>query len=230
MAFYRAKYVDGTSFGGTNFGAGWISPQGWMGMHNGSGAVGGPYDSRYPGTTSYWESAFMQNYLPCVIGTAWDYGLLISSAAQNNHQAVRDQAYKQIVGRASDGSNGYNWRHFIASAYPIGGPNTTYAPPATMYTHAQSYAEYMTRNNLTTPFPSSDGQSLKGAETNTDFSSTAESRPYGASALMALSLAADHGYPDARNGYRRITTASNFESSFGPYFRNEVSQFGVRAR
>jgi len=228
VRYYRAKYVDGTSYTSstgstTTFGTANVSPQGWFGLYGGSSLYGTP-----GGVNAWFDAAFMHNYLILVWGVTSDYELPISTSARADHVAVRNHGYKAVVGRAGDGS-AYNWRRFIAYSYPIAADSTG-QPVETWYTFAQSYAAYCAGFSLNSSLPATEGTTLKAHSGDADLVYGTSSQPYGASAMMALALAKDHGAIGAADGWRRISTASNFHGSFDPYFNGETPAFGVIPR
>lgn len=225
--YYRVKFVDGGTYKTRSFGTAWVSPQGYLGSYDGSGANQSPYGTPN-GVNAWFDAGFMTNYVLCVFGTAWDYELPISTAARAKHQAVRDKLYQQVIQRAGDGS-AYNWRRFIVYAFPIGADSQG-LPLDTWYTAAQSYAAYCSAYSLSPSLPATEGLTLKLHSSENDLVYGTSSLPYGSSAVMALALAKEHGVPGAADGWRRISTASNFASSFGPYFNGETPSFGVLPR
>lgn len=221
MAHYRAKYVDGSSFGGS-----WVSPQGFLGEYAANGT------SIYPPprpSSAFFGQAWQNNYLSVVFGYTSDLALPQSATSAANHLAIRNHGYKQQVGRADDGQNGrYNWRRFIVFSYPIGTDGTG-LPVDSWFTAAQSYTEYLSAYGLAS-IPATEGLTLKVPGSDSDMTAGISSLAYGDYAVAALALAVDHGAPGAAAGYRRVTTASNFASTFTAYLNNEAPQAGIVPR
>jgi hypothetical protein len=203
--FYKQVFVDGT------FAPGWVSPQGLLGDYSsgGTSAYGSP-----GGSTAWWGAGFMHPYGPQAWGHASRLGLPVSSTATTNTTAVRNHSYKAVVERAGDGAgSNYNWRRFGIYDYPIGTPGTS-LPPATWYTSAQSFAEYVSAYSLAA-VAATPGLSLLRHQQNADMSSSdSTGQDYGTTALSALAFAVEDGVPGANAGWLRVSGASNFTSGF----------------
>jgi hypothetical protein len=207
-AHYRATYVDSGA---------WVSPQGKLGEYSSGG--GSLYPPAAYAGNAWYGAAWMDAFGIQTWGFASDLGLDQSATSLSNHIAVRNQAYKQVVGRADDGLSGrYNWRRFIVYGYPIG-TDATGLPPETWFTHAQSYAEYCSGFGLpTTP---SGSNTLKSHSSDIDLAAgTSSSSDYGPFALSALAYAVSHGAPGAVAGWNRVSGASNFALSFAGLVSN----------
>lgn len=220
-AYYAAVFVNNTAWPTWDRnGTYWVSPHGFLGTYS-SGSTS-PYGD-VGGLGAWWDAAFMQNYLVCVWGVTSDYELPVSAQAQADHVLVRNHGYKQVTGR----SDSYNWRRFVAYDYAFGEDGVG-MPCETWFDAATSYSKYITGKSLAA-LDMTEGTSLKAHSSETDLVNGSSSMPYGASALMGLALAREHGVTGAVDGYRRITTASNFAASFPPYFAGNVA-FGVTPR
>ena len=201
--YYRTKYVDGGTYKTASFGTSWISPQGFLGEYAANGTSPHPN-----GGLNYWNgSAYMNNYHVEVWGWTSDLGLPISTTARDNHIAVRNQAYKQVVARSGDGTE-YNWRRFVVFQYPCG-EDQSGLPLDTWYTPAQSYAKYREHWSLA-DVPATPGLSLLAHLSDSDITSASSALEYGSSALSGLGMAVDHGATGAAEGYLRVTGASNY--------------------
>lgn len=202
--FYKQVFVDGTHA------PGWVSPFGLLGDYSsgGTSAYGSP-----GGSTSWWGAGFMHSYAPQAWGHASRLGLPVSSAAVTNATAVRNHTYKQVVERAGDGVGAnFNWRRFGVYDMPIGTPGTS-LPPATWYTSAQAFAEYISGWSLGA-LAATPGLTLKHHQSNTDMtSSDTTAQDYLPSALAGLAMAVDDGAPGANDGWLRVSGASNFASA-----------------
>jgi hypothetical protein len=214
-AFYRGKFVDGTIASGA-----WVSPQGYLGDFSEGGFS--LYHSRVSGAggtpgVHWWGAAWMSAFGPQAWGFAWDIGIAQSTASRANHQVVRDHAYKQVVERAGSGTGGApNWRRFIVYEYPIGTPETN-LPVTTWYTSAQSYAAFLAGYGLTNPDPT-EGLALTQRYSNAALVDNNQSdMTYGVQQMAALAYAAQHGVPGAVDGWRRVSTASNYASLMAPF-------------
>ena len=224
MAHLYGTYVSGTLEGGK-----WVSPQGVLGTHNATGNSDDAYVPPKP-SNAWWDAVWMHNYLAAVLGYTSDMGLPQSATSNAQHVATRNHSYKLVVGRADDGLSGrYNWRRFIVYAYPVG-TDKIGLPVETHFMAAQSYAELVSGYGLNASLPATHGLSLKQHSSDNDLSSGDSSRAYGSTAVAALAMAVDHGQPGAREGWTRVTGASNFASSFRPYFSNDAANFGVLPR
>jgi hypothetical protein len=220
--FYNQAFVAGT------FAPGWVSPQGFLGDYSsdGTSAYGSP-----GGSTAWWGAAWMSNFGGQAWGFSSDIGLPQTSASLTRHLAVRNQAYKQVIQRAGDGSgSNYNWRRFIVYSYPIGTDGTG-LPPETMYTSTQSYAAYLSGYSLAS-IPATAGLTLKEHSSDVDLFAGSSSgidasgdAGYGAFALSALAYAVSHGASGAAEGWSRVTSASNFAASFAKL--NDSPEHGI---
>ena len=200
----------------------WYSPQGILGEYGGDSA----YTMTVP--SNHWLGAGWMNMFGCQVwGFSSDLGLPQSATSLANHIAVRNHAYKQIVGRAGDGIGGnYNWRRFAVYAYPIG-QDKFGLPCETWNTAAQSYAELLAGFGLAA-IPATAGLSLKAHSSDADLvagTSTADS--YGPFALSALAYAVDHGAAGAADGWARVSGASNFSAFNG---LNNNPEHGIQPR
>lgn len=228
MAHHRARYVDGTTDGGR-----WVSPQGLLGEYSSDG------NAAYMGETltarnAWYGTAWMANYQAVVFGYSSDIGIPQSAQSLSDHLAVRNHAYKQQIGRAGDGLNGnYNWRRFIVYAYPFGS-DATGLPVETQFTHAQSFAEMMIGFGLDPNLPATPGLTIKrtaGKDVGeNDLGPGMASLDYGSTGIAALALAVEHGQPGAREGWNRITGASNFTNSFSAFLTDYRPHWGVLPR
>lgn len=229
-AFYATRFVTGGTYRTRSYAQAWVHPQGMFGAYTGSAPATSPYGTP-GGIDQWWDAAFMQNYLVCVWGVTSDYELPISAQARTNHETVRDYGYKQVISRSGDGS-AYNWRRFIMYSYPFGADSSG-LPCETWYTAAQSHKAYCEALGFDQNLSAVEGSTLlyrssSGPEVALQYGVSV--LPYGASATMGLALAAEHGAAGAANGWRRISSASNFNSSFDMYFNNETPAFGVVPR
>ena len=215
--YYKVVFVDGTHS------PGWVSPQGYLGDYSsgGNSLYGTP-----GGNDSWWGAGWMSAFGVQAWGFTSDIGLNQSATSLANHLAVRNHAYKQVTTRAGDGAGGnYNWRRFGVYSFPIGADSTV-LPPATWYTGAQSYSNYIAGHGLAS-IPATLGLTLKDHSNDTDMtSSSTTATDYGAFALSGLAYAVKHAAPGAIDGWLRVASASNFTSSFSPLAQNP--EHGIR--
>jgi hypothetical protein len=205
MSHYRGKYVDGTIESGK-----WVNPMGWF-------AVTTQYNSTSePATNARRAGIWQDAYLKITLGLARAAGLPLSAQAKADLVAVTNKGYQAAVDRAGDGQNGRpNWRHLTAYDYPVWTPypNT----PGTWLTADQGYASWLSRNGLS-PIPANAGLSLKRVNGVDDLVDGESSVEYFDVQFAVLALATEHGLPGAREGYQRVTGASNF-AALSNYFR-----------
>ena len=166
--------------------------------------------------TTHWLGAGWMNMFGCQAwGFASDIGLPQSATSLANQLAVRNHAYKQVVGRANDGLGGnYNWRRFAVYAYPIG-QDKFGLPCETWDTAAQSFTEMVFGAATDPALPVTPGLTLKAHSSDLDLvDGTSTAGDYGPFALSALAYAVDHSATDAAAGWTRVTGASNYVSAF----------------
>jgi hypothetical protein len=229
-AYYEGKFVLGTIL---QSGLPFVSPQGFLG----DAAEGGfsLYHSRIadagkdPGN-HWWGAAWMSAFACQAWGHASELGLTISTQAQASMLAVRNHAYKQLLQRADDGLNGrFNWRRFIQYDYPIGSDQNG-LPPETLYTAAQSFAIIEAMWGVA-PVPATEGLTLLDRYTNNDLrADTSSSEAYGAQQVSGLAFARTHAVPGSVDAWRRITTASNFNSALGSQNQHDYPEHAIGPR
>lgn len=230
MSVMAGLYVDGTltTFGGCPSGN-WVSPIGVLGDYNGNGweAI-----TAYTvaGSNAYWTAAFMQNYLSAVLGYASEIGLAQSAPSQANHVKLRDHSYKLVVGRAGSGQNGeWNWRRFASFDFPYG-TDKTGLPVDTYYsTHAQAYSEIVASYGLSALDPAPGG-TLRNHPAIGDSDLSGSSREYISTAMAALAMAVDHEATGAREGWERISSASNLSSALSAFQTDDAPHLSVSPR
>jgi hypothetical protein len=215
-SYWRIKFVDGGTYKTSAFGTAWVSPQGF---------IAGYEDYGYSATTWY-SGGFMFNYLPVVWGVAWDYGLPLGSTGLSDHQAIRDQCYKQIAGRAGTlAGSGFNWRHLSVYSYAMSNKDRS-----DFYTFAESHADMASVFSWTS---ASDNDTAGGTlfQHSSETSLTGSSGlPYALAAAAGLALATDHGYTGASAGWTLVTGASNYAASLGAYGADENPTFAMVPR
>jgi hypothetical protein len=204
--FYQSTFLLGTHA------PGWVSPQGFLGEYSSSGSS--LYTPTVPGAPSFWYgAAWMAGFGVQTWGFTSDLGLPQSEASLTRHLAVRNHAYKQVVGRADDGLSGrYNWRRFAVYSYPVG-IDSTGLPVETWCTAAESHQELVRGFGLSAVSADA-GLTLLNHSADTDIApggSTAND--YLPFAVGALAYAVTHNATGAAAGWARVSGASNFATA-----------------
>lgn len=234
MAALYGRHVSGSitaDFTGVPFGGSLVNPLGVMGSYSGASGAETPWPPPNASRDEWWDAMYQHNYIAAVLGYSSDLGIEQSPTSLANHVAARDHSYKLVIGRADDGLFGrFNWRRFICFAAPIG-TNATGLPVDTPFTtFEQMYAGLVFGWGLDANLPATPGLTLKQHSSDVDLTNGDSSRPYGSSAIAALALAVDHGVFGASEGLLRITTASNFASSFNAWMADDEPQWAIKPR
>lgn len=184
-----------------------------------STGLGATYDDQ-DSAAGLQRSLFEHLFLAASIGWSWDQEMKLSTADKSTLAQVRDYFYRIPVGLAGRGPQygEFSWRN---------GPGpyrTTVGPTSTSY-----YADWGQVYSATygSAIDSSAGLPIQGNYAD-DASANAFPQGNWGHLLSALSLAADHGVAGAREGYARLTTASNWNANSVKF--NNWPQYGLNPR
>jgi hypothetical protein len=216
MAAYCARYVDGTSDGGT-----WKNGLGCMGLYSGNSNGSSPYGTD---GTYWWDSPWMQAIVAMSIGYAWDLGLPGTAQTQSNHLAVRDFGYSAAIGRAGPPSTSGAWdyRNFSCYIAPFSTPAST-APGSWLSSWGAAYPvyeEFAGANFTALPAVPSGTTMYYGTNplgTDDWALSSATAFP-----LAVLTYAVNHGTTGAAQAWLRITSSTSWSYAVPAYQANPL--------
>lgn len=202
MAWYRARYVDGTLDGGK-----WVNNLGALGTYTSDGKS--PYNNPVDigASTAYWDAEWMQAIVTQSIGVALYMHL---PTQQADTQAVFMQGAKMIVGACGDGTTSWNWRRFGVYAMPFGPVGTSIPPNSGWYADlGKAYAHYIAIKGLQALDPALGG-TIKQHSRESDVTAQDWTTGFLSYEFPALVFAKLHGAPGADLAWARVTSSASW--------------------
>lgn len=207
MAYYRARFVDGTLDGGR-----YVNNLGVIAPYSSDGTS--PYRGIDVGNSAaWWGAAFMQAILAQSIGHALQMRLPVGTKAQDDTRAVFFQCSKLIVGLCGvGGATEWNWRRFGLYAMPFfkdGTKRPADVSNAWYANHAEAYAEYIKAKALSALDPAPGG-TIKKHSLETDVNASDWSIGFLSYPWPSLVYAVMHQVPGANAALARVMSSASW--------------------
>lgn len=214
MLFRVAQYVTGTEDDQRN-------NLGVLSVYSG----GSDGDAYSPGDYKWVDAPWMQHFLESALGYTWNIEIPSQTTTdKNNHRAVRDIAYKHVVGMLGDASGRpYPYAGAYGVEYGVTATaNELYSPIQYYPSWAVQWVAQKIRSNITIEVPSTLGSPLIG-ESGGNPSGFATG--YWGNLHSAIAYAVEHNAQGADAAYQRLTSASNYIAGTEDF--SDTPQFGI---